>query len=692
MGNINQNLLKIYPSLLEDQTLNYKDGGFSNLLSQTKADEQSNEKQLISRLEEIQKQFKERELIFYNFYGATSYPDFQKKIYKQLETMNSDGFIDDFKRVTTRSIVDNAILEKAISARLDKTAQEYAYLPKEQADVLLQAFLSQLSPIIGDELTPLGKEIVAGSGVGWSKKDLEKQVKGASVEHEKILKKYFTNISNKAQEEVLEVLNEFLKRRKTREKMNIVGQSGTLAKNMIEEIVKIYNKKAEEIGDLSFVLETGETVVFSYPFKLNKVPTKAIKEAISKSGAFDIAFDASINYDNVINPVPAERLKAKQELARLIESDPEKWKKKSKDPSAWMELLNVGDLNLEIKNWCMSQGKYSSTGLGLKSKTFSDYFDATITADPRHFIREFSNPSKLIGLIGEDFSLLFFRTLRGKQNFSATVTGIGGTIKGREKENISLLDEFRAKKQPPVDTLVKFYSEMLGKNYDVGIQVKHSYQSDVKTSHSVEFIASKSIDKVFNQDLLGLFMKQVDTSSGAKLEELQYSDFVQNFIPLLQAYFGNTTIQAILKEKFSGESTDKRKKTSLKSIDTAIDIVNKIFSYFIELSLDFGEYESAIENNNQNKLKERNLFLLYANEFFIPASEIIQWSLDAIKSNEAVFSVRNTSDPEILLKNLTGKNEPFNVQSDSNFTENIKMAGNLILRYNTVNKYNLLGI
>ena len=179
---------------------------------------------------------------------------------------------------------------------------------------------------------------------------------------------------------------------------------------------------------------------------------------------------------------------------------------------------------------------------------------------------------------------------------------------------------------------------------------------------------------------------------GKSLFDLRTIIFVQNFIPLLQAYFGNTTIQAILKEKLTGETTNKRKKASLKSIDTAIDIVNKIFSYFIDLSLDFGEYESAIENNNQNKLKERNLFLLHANEFFIPASEIIQWSLDAIKSNETIFSVRNTSDPEILLKNLTGKNEPFNVQSDSNFTENIKMAGNLILRYKTVNKYNLLGM
>ena len=121
---------------------------------------------------------------------------------------------------------------------------------------------------------------------------------------------------------------------------------------------------------------------------------------------------------------------------------------------------------------------------------------------------------------------------------------------------------------------------------------------------------------------------------------------------MLQGYFGNSSINSYL----LGE-----KASSRINIEPALNLINKIFSYFIDLTMDLGTYKD-FQAGVAHSWQERNIFLLYLGEFFIPASEIILWVLNSlgydengkqINNTENVTSVRNASKKEYMANILT---------------------------------------
>jgi hypothetical protein len=252
-----------------------------------------------------------------------------------------------------------------------------------------------------------------------------------------------------------------------------------------------------------------------------------------------------------------------------------------------------------------------------------------------------------------------FSLLVEGQNLKNTATNIGGDISERSREKLIEIDTYRAGKQPPVDILIDLINEKEKASF--GIQSKHSYSFDAQTRHQVSFINAKSIDKVFAEDLGGL------------PPDIQQR-FSMELIPLLQGYFGNSTIQSYL----AGERAGLRL-----NIEPALNIINKIFSFFIDLTMDLGVYKDF--NGELHSWQERNIFLLYLGEFFIPASEIILWVLNSLGYDEKgkkvnqienVTSVRNASRKDYMseainLLNQKGISQIYLLKDRDSIEENL---------------------
>ena len=636
------NLLYVGPL---PNNLSYKDD-FNNLIDKGYGIE------LINRLTAARRELEKQEEKFYSFYGITgvsgeeAYKELQDKIAECLK--EDPEFYKDFYKVTNTNIVDDKDLKRLISQ--SKTIKKtYFDLSDSDKDKVAEALTDELLLVKKDSdgnryltlwatdfyFNRLPISLPRGRGVtltpqgqvdiGKAKLDIAEEISGA------------------VRDEILKLVREeFLGKGLT-----AISSTKKESRDFVKKLVAIYDNAREGIEERTFTVElTNKKEQITYIPKKNKLslagkalPTQRANKAIIAKTSFSYSLEEG-NED--INPVVREKNKSGAQ---------DGWIKSLSDDA--IRRLNgfggVKEINGEktIYGWLVDK-------IGLQSSTFSEYFQTKIKQDDKYFIREMVNPSKFIGMLGEDFSYLLLEKLTTR--YRGEVEGIGN--KGKSKNDLAIVDQFRGGKQPPVDTLVTFYEKTTGYVH-YGVQVKHSYQDDAQYSHDVGFLPEKNIDKIFNQDLAELFLESA-ALKGNNVELSRTNNFVDEFIPLLQEYFGNVTIQHVLKQKlalvpssFTKEDTQALEE---RNIESAIQIINKIFSYFLDLSMDLGTYSTA-----NDLLKERNLFVFYLNQYFIPATAIIDWAIESLKTEQYVFLIRP------VLPKLTIKTE------DENNNKNITL-------------------
>ena len=676
---------------------------FKNLLL-----DNDNEKKLLSRLKEARDKLHTNEAIFYDFYGASSYEDFQDKI---ADCLHQDPqFYQDFYTVTNTNINSNTALKSLIS-QTAPDRKTYFELSEKDQEKLLNDVVNQLLLVDQD-----GKLTFAAESFFFKQVKFKTKPKGkgrtlssqAIAELDKAQLDFAKNISENIKDEITTVIKtEFLEKGLLKFTSQDIKASGekNISRMVLEKIVNIYQEALQKAEPTILTLSLKEGGEYNFTFsptdydvnmKNGSLPVIRMNEAIEVSRT--LFTDLQSTGQNYSNPVMAQK-------AQYI-GEQKDWVKNLKTPEVDKLNGNIngpGNINT-VYGWLY-------TKIGLRSDTFKEYFQQKINSpdlnQKKYFIREMVNPSKFIGMLGEDFSELLFSKLTGGKA-TATVTGIGG--RGKSAAELAVVDKFRGGKQPPVDTLIKFYNEMLGMEmFHTGIQVKHSYQSDAQTSHKVGFLPEKSIEGLFKQDLAELFFKNANQNIDGTVTSIERTNsFVDDFIPLLQGYFGNITIQYLLKKKFqlSSESFTLEEQEALKqdNIISAIDIINRIFSYFIDLSMDLGVY-----SNVAGAMKERNLFVFYLNEYFIPSSAIIDWAIKSIEnSDNYIFSVQpvyptmpkkkegqdalnKIVDSEGILSLIENQPETISVENASkNLLSKIKISGATKFTKGNIGSFNLL--
>jgi hypothetical protein len=115
----------------------------------------------------------------------------------------------------------------------------------------------------------------------------------------------------------------------------------------------------------------------------------------------------------------------------------------------------------------------------------------------------------------------------------------------------------------------------------------------------------------------------------------------------------------------------------------------------MDIIMDFGEYKGESTQNGEvlELYRERNIFLLYLNEYFVPASAIIDWALQTIKNNNrtlVVSTASGTSTKKIpeMMKNLSF-NSPYNLLDRKNIKE-IRMSVSVKFLKDNLAGYNFL--
>lgn len=606
------NLYKLYFG--EQQgSLNYYDA-FSNILSK-----QSNEQNMITRLLSQFQAFQKEEEKFYSYFNAKSYSEFTKRVSDNLKKIDP-GFLEDYKKLTNTGITENAQLYEAISAQ-GTPSQKLSSLSGDIYEQVRKEFINTfmfLTPLDLDnerDYTTFGK-------------DLFKRFNGDPYievfsSRQGDFEKDFIQMQIDIQENISQDLGKFFDESFSKKKQVAVSVDDIRGK-----IFDIYAKRMEEYlvnggtTDITinvktkdkktlFTLGTGKEIIKTMN-RSGAIPnitiSKELRQVISKQIPQNSGGNA------VKNPVL-------DSMGNFREQYGNKWISKMTDEER-------RTLNKKIVIWLENT---------LQLSPYTMLYIKTLMRDQFMFLRAFSTPSGVVGLLGEIMGTHLFSLLVegiGKENLA---TNIGGDISKRTQENLIEIDAYRAGKQPPVDILIDLINEKEKTSF--GIQSKHSYSFDAQTRHQVSFINAKSVDKVFAEDLGGL------------PKDIQ-ERFTMELIPLLQGYFGNSTIQSYL----LGE-----KASSRIDIEPALNLINKIFSFFIDLTMDLGTYKD-FQAGVAHSWQERNIFLLYLGEFFIPASEIILWVLNSlgydengkqINSTENVTSVRNASKKEYMANILT---------------------------------------
>lgn len=605
----------------QQENLNYYNA-FENLLS-----EQDNEKTMVSRLLTQFENFRDEEVKFYSYFGANSYKEFTKRVSDNLKKIDP-GFLEDYKKLTNTGITENNQLYEAISAQ-GTPSQKLSALSGDIYENVKKEFINTfmfLTPLNQDnerDYTTFGK-------------DLFKRFNGDPYievfsSRQTDFEKDFIQMQLDIQNEISKDLGDFFDKSFSKKKQVAVSVDDIRGK-----IFDIYAKRMEEY------LQKGGTTDITINVKTKDKKTlftlgtgKEIIKTMNRSGAIP-----NITISKELRQVISKQIpqgKGGSVAQNPVLKNMSDFKKQYGDK--WISKLTTSDilaLNGQILKW------FKETLL-LSDNTIT-YLTGIISSSERDaqltYIRAFTSPAGTVGLLGEIMSTRLFSLLVNKEgeenpNKTGGAITIGGDISKRTKDNLIKIDAYRANRQPPVDILIGLINEKEKTSF--GIQSKHSYSFDAQTRHQVSFINAKSIDKVFAEDLGGL-----------------PSDIQQRFsmelIPLLQGYFGNSTIQSYL----AGERAGLRL-----NIEPALNIINKIFSFFIDLIMDLGVYKDF--NGELHSWQERNIFLLYLGEFFIPASEIILWVLNSLgydekgkkmSQTENVTSVRNASRKDYMLESI----------------------------------------
>jgi hypothetical protein len=591
----------------QQENLNYYNA-FENLLS-----EQDNEKMMISRLLTQFENFQKEEVKFYSYFGTNSYKEFTKRVSDNLKKIDP-GFLEDYKKLTNTGITENNQLYEAISAQ-GTPSQKLSSLSGDIYENVKKEFINTfmfLTPLTSDnerDYTTFGR-------------DLFKRFNGDPYievfsSRQTDFEKDFVQMQIDIQNEISKDLGDFFDKSFSKKKQVAVSVDDIRGK-----IFDIYAKRMEEY------LQKGGTTDITINVKTKDKKTlftlgtgKEIIKTMNRSGAIP-----NITISKELRQVISKQIPqgtggsvARNPVLKQSNDFKEKYGNK------WITKMTDEErrtLNADIYEWLVNTLQLSS---------YTQLYIKTLMKDQYLFIRSFSTSSGVVGLLGELMGTQLFSLLVEGQNLKNTATNIGGDISERSREKLIEIDTYRAGKQPPVDILIDLINEKEKASF--GIQSKHSYSFDAQTRHQVSFINAKSIDKVFAEDLGGL------------PPDIQQR-FSMELIPLLQGYFGNSTIQSYL----AGERAGLRL-----NIEPALNIINKIFSFFIDLTMDLGVYKDF--NGELHSWQERNIFLLYLGEFFIPASEIILWVLNSLGYDEKgkkvnqienVTSVRNASRKDYI--------------------------------------------
>ena len=595
----------------QQENLNYYNA-FENLLS-----EQDNEKMMVSRLLTQFENFRDEEARFYSYFGANNYKEFTKQVSDNLKKIDP-GFLEDYKKLTNTGITENNQLYEAISAQ-GTPSQKLSALSGDIYENVRQEFINTFM-----FLTPL----TSGNERDYTTfgKDLFKRFNGdpyieAFSSRQTDFEKDFVQMQIDIQNEISKDLGDFFDKSFSKKKQVAVSVDDIrgkifdiYAKRMEEYLIKggttdiTINVKTKDKKTL-FTLGTGKEIIKTMN-RSGSIPnitiSKELRQVISKQ------IPQGTSGSVARNPVLKQSNDFKEKYGN-------KWISKMTDEERRA-------LNADIYEWLVDTLQLSS---------YTQLYIKTLMKDQYLFLRSFSTSSGVVGLLGEIMGTQLFSLLVEGKSLKNTATNIGGDISERSREKLIEIDAYRAGKQPPVDILIDLINEKEKASF--GIQSKHSYSFDAQTRHQVSFINAKSIDKVFAEDLGGL------------PPDIQQR-FSMELIPLLQGYFGNSTIQSYL----AGERAGLRL-----NIEPALNIINKIFSFFIDLTMDLGIYKDF--NGELHSWQERNIFLLYLGEFFIPASEIILWVLNSlgydekgkkVSQTENVTSVRNASRKDYMLESI----------------------------------------
>lgn len=612
-----QNLLYTKPI---SGTFNYQNQ-FSSIL---KSNFQSifEKKEYYNRLEKARLDALQEEQKFYTFFGAIDWEDFKKKLNNFLNGAEYQDFLDDYKKLTNTGLQIHKKIYEYIAGRKSPNAFNDGLSEKDKEalkEAFIQSFLLDFS--FSEDGSGERQEAI-----------IDRILERANLKHQK-----------RGRADQQEIYNQAIDKIKSQLGLNLKNGLGQYFDEVYLQKGKVSMSRDDFIGEKSIsaifaksvnnaiqtiLKESGkDELVINYlhggPSK--KVASLSMEEKGVTIDTFGETFIISINralHSNLdkILPTVDSASTGKPVLSRKVSEMTPEWR--DKNP---IEIANMNTIIME-----------SFKKIGFTDATIQVFMDE-IKKDQMAFIRVIGNPSQLIGFLGE---LLGERLLGYFLGNPLRVKGIGGSG-GTKKDTLIFEDWWRAGKQPPVDLLVS------GAEDSWGIQSKHSFSFSAQQHHSVGFINEKSIKDVFYEDLAELGIER-------NISGVYGNTMVDELVRLLELYFGNSTIQALLKQKLGGEIDPQTGEPfEFANIIDASQIINKIFAYFIDLIMDLGKYETIIQDTE--RLKQRNMFLLYLNEYFIPASEIINWVMNFLESETKHINpvkINNASNSEEIWAEL----------------------------------------
>lgn len=644
-----ENIIYLYPL---QRNLDYNPQ-FKNLLSKEESGN-SYEDILFNQLEEKKASLLAKEKIFYNFFGVNSYKDLQKKWSKVYNDPENIDFLKDYKRITNTQITQDKELYEAISGQYaDNLTPKGMLLDENLRNIVKEEFVRVLSLTdfsnnnLDSYLTTIGEYI----SKRLDTKNYYIKIKGKNNMNfqdaliENLEKETEENLSVLLKNDFLDFFDKNFKNKKNFSfSTNDFLKNGLLkiyADGLIkafgnnQELILVSKKDGSEIRyDINSLLRE--------KFFRGSVPNINLGLELKENIYEKVSKTNNSVEKNAKNPVPEfrtqQRIKhGKNWISKTVDSDPQ--------------------ARNEIKIKIL---KYITEDLKLTSETTKNFFTNLSPEQLKQLLAAFTSPSGLIGYLGETYGTLFFNLI------VPSAENIGATTK--KEFNVTEVDKWRKNYQPPVDILLTVFNKEKGGNYLVGIQSKQSFSFNAQKSHNITFVNPKPIERIFMEDLSEFYFANSINQS-----------FIAELQPLLEAYYANTTIQKIIKSGNGELLSEKENNEALGGVTDALEIINKIFSYFIDNILDLGEYEQ-FEDSNLKKtiLKERNLFYLYLNEYFIPASELISWVENILvnkkSENNSVVKVRNESKKDLsneILKDREKNLSEIDLSKNRNLAQNI---------------------
>lgn len=670
-----------------NKVLNYTPE-FQNLLSQENSGTTYNDL-LFKQLEEKKQKLLKEEKVFYGFFGVSSYKELKNSWAKIYADPNNLAFINDYKRITNSQITQEKELYEAISGQfIDFSSPRNIFSNPELKEIAKEEFLKTLSIFDiennkEDYITNFGKNLLGRFGA----KDYDIQIKNfGRVDFQEALMKEFTE---KTGEKVSELLSKNLSNffeDSFQGKKDFSFKAEDFSNSIFNIYADFFMEAFGSDGEIIFISKKKDT---EFHLDINSLRReiigrqgmpnitlgKELKEKILRRTSSTDDFSKTIK-----NPVPEFRTKQKKKYGK-------NWITKTVEDPTSRNFIKIKILD------------YITKDLKLTSSTSLSFFQNLSNEQLKQLLSAFTTSSGLIGYLGEIYGTLLFNLIfsSGKKTISNSemssimknTSAIAENIGGNAKKNLSLIeiDKWRKNYQPPVDILLTFLNQEKGTSFLVGVQSKSSYSDKAQKNHDVGFINPKPIERIFSEDLSEFYNANSQNQS-----------FIQELKPLLELYYSNITIQELIKLNNKKNLSRKEKNAALGGVVEALEIIEKIFSYFIDNILDLGSYEII----DGDKVKERNLFYLYLNEYFIPASELIEWAQNTLKENSqqpSIVKVKSSKKEELnnviekdLKEGITEIDLEKNKNLAKNILDNILLSIDVNFRKENISKFSFMDI